>query len=669
MRACEASSPACVSQQQQLQQQEQQPTQPGPPPRMRLEEEAEGSGYTAAAARGLHAKQAVEEVGRGLQKSGGAARRPQGAPSRALHEEAFPLSLEARLNRETERGASSCSRAGSAATRATRGSEAADLSSDMEEGSIRHPSAGYQSWYGGLIGLVFKHWVHTTCCETEVDATTPLNSKTFQEGSSANPPMLLRRSSRSRTLAACSLQHESLHLQQPAASASSSSAFSPGGGRRRRSHAEGNTEKLLSEIAAQVESEELFYGCDDVPFETQTERAVLALALQTPRNKKDGRGVWLLRHQHQHHIQQLNSGQPGAYSSSLRKVSEAAEGGEPAPPPACSFPRKQKEQRLPARGEQGKRTDLSAALLRGLSAPPANESEAAFHSPASYAGGGEAPHEKSLHAGAVLKSPEGQTEKRQNTDSNKTHNYPQQTQQQQQETHQQQQQLQQQHQQQQRQQRRQKLEGIPRYTGELSKAPPSVDPETRIDCSKITNLEIELLCDPPPPLLTHARLLSRLLVGKWETVLTRSDPLESLFRAFGIAYFKRVVVDKLAIPLDITLEEEDTVLHVVLTIPLGLRHMRMTLDGSPSVDEDPDCGTWEGVVQIGPHSQPWFDNGRPFPALQQRRQHKKIGEVLETRAVLPDATYGRVMIMQFHLFGKKGKPDIVCNRLLKPVDA
>lgn len=63
-----------------------------------------------------------------------------------------------------------------------------------------------------------------------------------------------------------------------------------------------------------------------------------------------------------------------------------------------------------------------------------------------------------------------------------------------------------------------------------------------------------VLCNPAPPLLTHARLLSRLLVGKWETVLTRSDPLESLFKAFGIAYFKRVVVDKLAIPLDITLE-------------------------------------------------------------------------------------------------------------------
>lgn len=46
-------------------------------------------------------------------------------------------------------------------------------------------------------------------------------------------------------------------------------------------------------------------------------------------------------------------------------------------------------------------------------------------------------------------------------------------------------------------------------------------------------------------------------------------------------------------------QDEDRILHVILTIPLGLRHMRMTLDGTPSIDEDPDCGTWEGTVQVG----------------------------------------------------------------------
>lgn len=33
-------------------------------------------------------------------------------------------------------------------------------------------------------------------------------------------------------------------------------------------------------------------------------------------------------------------------------------------------------------------------------------------------------------------------------------------------------------------------DGLPRYIGDISKAPSYVDPETRVDCSKITNKEI-----------------------------------------------------------------------------------------------------------------------------------------------------------------------------------
>lgn len=64
----------------------------------------------------------------------------------------------------------------------------------------------------------------------------------------------------------------------------------------------------------------------------------------------------------------------------------------------------------------------------------------------------------------------------------------------------------------------------------------------------------EFLISPEVPLIDSAKVLSRPMIGRWETVLTRSDSLEKLFRAFGIPYFKRVVVDKLAIPLDIEFE-------------------------------------------------------------------------------------------------------------------
>lgn len=141
---------------------------------------------------------------------------------------------------------------------------------------LRHASAGYQSWYGGLVGLLFKHWVHTSCCEANTNQGTPLSAKNFQEGGSNGSPILLRRSSRSRTLASCTLQHETIQQQVPGGTASASPTA-----RRRRSHIVGNTEKLLSEIAAQVEGEELFHGCEDVPFEAQTERAVLGKSLFT----------------------------------------------------------------------------------------------------------------------------------------------------------------------------------------------------------------------------------------------------------------------------------------------------------------------------------------------------------------------------------------------------
>ncbi|KAL8447093.1 hypothetical protein Emed_004617 [Eimeria media] len=515
------------------------------PARPRQTAAAEKGESIAEPKRDLAAKQAGEAVGRRGRPDAAAGVVETNAASTAPQRQNLLLAAET-SHRSRERGTSS-SRAGSAATRATRGSEAADLSSDVGDASIRHP-VGYQSWYGGLIGLVFKHWVHTSCCETEANPTTPLSSKNFQERASVNPQVLLRRSSRSRTLAACSLQHDPLHASTVSATESPLSSS----GRRRRSHVEGNTEKLLSEIAAQVESDELFYGCDDVPFEAQTERAVLALALQTPRNKKDGRGVWLLRHQHQHHITQVNLGAVAAYSNPLVKVSEVAEAQEGAPnkmhaspsPSSSAQAANQQHCMLPLPDQFTRKgpPTLSHAHVGG---PPVNESEAAFHSPASYAGGPDVPTEQ---RGAILRETKEpfhaelhQEELKEEKDKEK------------------------------------EAKELLRQNTQISK----------------------ILCSPPPPLLTHARLLSRLLVGKWETVLTRSDPLESLFKAFGIAYFKRVVVDKLAIPLDITLEENDMILHVVLTIPLGLRHMRMTLDGTPSVDEDPDCGTWEGVVQIG----------------------------------------------------------------------
>ncbi|OEH74045.1 hypothetical protein cyc_06754 [Cyclospora cayetanensis] len=537
----------------------------------------------------------------------------------------------------------SSSRAGSPVTKATRGSEAADLSSELGDGPVCLPSTGYQSWYGSLVGLIFRHFVHKSCCQSE-GLETPLNAKSFQEGTTS--PILLRRSTRSHTLAACTLQHDGMPSSQTTTPTGGSAATTettapslpphaaavtvagtscsladglPSPERRRRSLVEGSTERLLLEICNSVHSEDIFYGYEDVPPEAHTERAVVAVAMQTPRNKKDGRGIWLLNHQHRHHILQIQEGAAAssAYEPPLARLSEGVE--EPSralafvqhPSQALEATETKAPQQATTRPIKQAKCSSNNDLAESLSTTDREKSLDPGSATAQLEKERQQPD--AADAASPLQEPQQQAAKRtavktrvavqQNTDGE--------------------------HAAKQRKAGRKQADAcnaehrlqaeksdidkenkidtaapapadsLPRYSGDLSKAPPSVDPETRVDCSKITNKEIATLCSPPPPLLTHARLLSRLLVGKWETVLMRSDPLESLFKAFGIAYFKRVVVDKLAIPLDITLEEKDTILHVILTIPLGFRHMRMALDGSPTVDEDPDCGSWEGIVQIG----------------------------------------------------------------------
>ena len=73
-------------------------------------------------------------------------------------------------------------------------------------------------------------------------------------------------------------------------------------------------------------------------------------------------------------------------------------------------------------------------------------------------------------------------------------------------------------------------------------------------------------------------------------------------------------------------------------------------------------------IYSGEHSEEWIDGGRPFVALQQLRIHPKIGRVVETRGVINDNTFKRILFMQFRLLGEGDKEDIICNRILKPIN-
>eukprot|EP00922_Rhytidocystis_sp_ex-Travisia-forbesii_P003246 GHVS01004755.1.p1 GENE.GHVS01004755.1~~GHVS01004755.1.p1 ORF type:complete len:572 (+),score=83.29 GHVS01004755.1:148-1863(+) len=198
--------------------------------------------------------------------------------------------------------------------------------------------------------------------------------------------------------------------------------------------------------------------------------------------------------------------------------------------------------------------------------------------------------------------------------------------------------------------------------------PSYVDRDLMIDCSQLTNLSKGLsrcaAADSPSEYL----LLSRLAVGKWETLLQRSNPLDPLFKSFGIAYIKRIVVDRLSIPVTITLQGEDSVLDMLVHLPMGNRHMRWALDGSSTLEEDPDCGTWTGYIRCCELRLPWVSDGAPFRALQQVRTHAKIGEVHETRAIVPDSKFGRVLYLNYTLFPKsRPASPLHVVRILKPI--
>lgn len=195
--------------------------------------------------------------------------------------------------------------------------------------------------------------------------------------------------------------------------------------------------------------------------------------------------------------------------------------------------------------------------------------------------------------------------------------------------------------------------------------PPYVDPHRTIDCSLVTNYTEGLLEGVRHETGDEFMLLSRLILGRWETLLHRSNPLEPLFKSFGISYIKRVVVDRLAIPLTITLQGVRD-LDMLIHLPIGNRHMRWALDGSRTIEDDPDCGTWRGYVRSVELDLSWVEGS--CRALQQVRTHAKIGEVHETRAVLPDDKHGRILYLNFALFPKSNPSDRVnVTRILKPI--
>jgi len=142
--------------------------------------------------------------------------------------------------------------------------------------------------------------------------------------------------------------------------------------------------------------------------------------------------------------------------------------------------------------------------------------------------------------------------------------------------------------------------------------------------------------------------------------------MDSQFKLLGLNIVKRAVMNRLAIPMTCCLENEGRDLRCWLHTPIGVRTMMCNLQGTVTVDDDPDCGQWEGTAKAVDHSIPWFCNGKPVRALQQTRISKKLGTVVDTRCVLPDEKEGKIMYYNITMIPKSDSSKRVSSdRVLK----
>lgn len=207
-----------------------------------------------------------------------------------------------------------------------------------------------------------------------------------------------------------------------------------------------------------------------------------------------------------------------------------------------------------------------------------------------------------------------------------------------------------------------------------STVPSTVPTEALCACGSafhvsVYNPELPLITAPGiiPDSYEECKAIALACCGTWETILDRSETLDPQYRLLGLGMLKRAVMNRLAVPLTMFLEDEDRVLHCWVHTPLGIRHMCSNLQHQESVDDDPDAGKWTGVTHAIDYSIPWYCNGKTVRAIQQIRHNVKIGTSIETRCILPDPVEGKVMLFSFVMKakGKAEKDKLSADRILK----
>lgn len=189
------------------------------------------------------------------------------------------------------------------------------------------------------------------------------------------------------------------------------------------------------------------------------------------------------------------------------------------------------------------------------------------------------------------------------------------------------------------------------------------------DCS----YECHVKFDPEFPLITPPGVtpgsyeemlaIAKACQGYWVTIVDRSESLDMQYRALGLGTLKRSVMNRIAVPITMFLEENDTILHNWLHTPLGIRHMCTNLHGLESEDNDPDAGIWHGTAEVVDWVVPLCS--KPVRAIRQTRFSEKVGKSIETRVILPDTQEGKICFYNFAMEPKGKSEKYSANRILK----
>lgn len=186
------------------------------------------------------------------------------------------------------------------------------------------------------------------------------------------------------------------------------------------------------------------------------------------------------------------------------------------------------------------------------------------------------------------------------------------------------------------------------------------------ECHATYNPEFPLVTPPgvTPGSYEEMLAIAKACQGYWVTIVERSESLDLQYRALGLGTLKRSVMNRIAVPITMFLEENDTILHNWLHTPLGIRHMCTNLHGLESEDNDPDAGLWKGTATVVDWVVPSLCS-RPIRAIRQTRFSDKVGKSIETRAIIPDEQEGKICFYNFAMEPKGKTEKYSANRILK----